>query len=109
MSTPSSTLGSVVSDNAAPQIDPSFMSPSAAAPSVASAQRAMDADEDDRSSGGGGSRLLAILGAVAKVGSVGMAGAANQKGRASFTGGLVGGANAELQDQANQHAIKMKD
>lgn len=38
----------------------------------------------------------------------GIAGAANQKGRASFAGGMTGGANAELQQQAMDQDVKFK-
>lgn len=55
------------------------------------------------------SRLFQILSAVARVGAVGVAaGAAPQKGRSSFAGGLGAGATGELEDQANQQAIKFK-
>jgi hypothetical protein len=62
-----------------------------------------------QSPAGGGSRLQAILGAVAKAAGPGIAGAANQRGRGSFVGGMAGGAGAELQQQAQQQDIKFKD
>ncbi|HWO32397.1 MAG TPA: hypothetical protein VNO32_26680 [Candidatus Acidoferrum sp.] len=90
---PPSTLGSVVGNDTPP-------SP------VLRETGGIDANAPAASSGG--SRLFAILSAVAHVGSVGIAGAANQKGRASFAGGLAGGAQAELQDQAQQQDVKFK-
>jgi hypothetical protein len=54
---------------------------------------------NDFPTGSGGSRLAKVLSAVAGVVGPGIAGAAQQKGRPSFAGGVVGGANAELQYQ----------
>src|SRR5260370_4390067 len=55
----------------------------------------------------GGSRLLAILGAVAKVGTDALAGIPD-KGRSTFVTGLGEGSIAELAAQATQQAIKFK-
>ena len=55
-----------------------------------------------------GSRLGAIISAIAGVVGPGIAGAANQRGRASFAGGMAGGAEAELNHQAQQQDIKFK-
>ena len=69
------------------------------------------ASQDDslvsRSGGSGGSRLLQILSAVAKVGSTAMAGIPD-KGRPSFVTGLGEGERAAQAAQANQQAIKFK-
>ena len=59
-------------------------------------------------SGGGGSRLKAILSAVANVASTGLAGVPD-KGRPSVFSGLGEGARANQAAQANQQAIKMAD
>ena len=64
------------------------------------------ADNESVSGGGGGNRLQRILSAVASVAGPGIAGAANQRGRASFAGGMTGGATAELNQQAAQQDIK---
>jgi len=55
----------------------------------------------------GGSRLAAILGAVAKVGSTAMAGIPDS-GRPSFVTGLGSGARAEQAVEAQQQAVKFK-
>src|SRR6266513_2374180 len=54
------------------------------------------------------SRLQAIISAVAKVGSTGLAGIP-ERGRPSFVTGLGSGARAEKQVEATQQAIKFRD
>lgn len=97
---------SVLSQTVAPQM-PSPQSPGSPE------EQQMDRDTSGPDNVGGGSRLQAILSAVAKAVPVGVAGAANQKGRASFAGGMTGGATEELKQQAQQQAtdnqIKMQD
>jgi hypothetical protein len=56
----------------------------------------------------GGSRLLAILGAISKVGSTALAGVPD-RGRPSFVTGLGEGARAEQAAQATQQNIKFRD
>jgi len=53
------------------------------------------------------SRLLSILGAIARVGTTALSGIPNS-GRPSFVTGLGEGARAGLADNANQQAIKFK-
>jgi len=54
------------------------------------------------------SRLTSVLAAIVSAAGAGIAGAANQKGRASFAGGMAGGAAQELNQQAQQQNIKFK-
>jgi hypothetical protein len=62
----------------------------------------------DNGGGGGGSRLMAILSAVVKGGSTGLAGVP-AGGRPSFLGGLGNGARASQAAQATMQDIKFKD
>jgi len=99
-SAPSNLSSAVVGNGPAPQIT--------ADPSPSPVLHEEGGLEANAPSVGGGSRLGAILSAVASAVGPGIAGAANQRGRASFAGGLAGGAGAELQQQAQQQEIKFK-
>src|SRR6266852_1971984 len=56
----------------------------------------------------GGSRLLAILGAISRVATTGLSGIPD-RGRPSFVTGLGNGARAAQADNAMQQEIKFKD
>ncbi len=86
------------SDGAFTQVSPSAPSPMQATPTPAPAA------PPARS----GSRLSAILSAVAKVGETALAGIPD-RGRPSFVTGLGQGARAEQAAQATQQAVKFRD
>ena len=73
----------------------------------ASSPQEQDAASGYQAPPSGGSRLLAILGAVAKVGSTAMAGIPDT-GRPSFVTGLGEGARSAQAANANQQAIKFR-
>src|SRR5689334_9676974 len=115
MSTPS-----VTPDVSQVQVDPSALSAPAQRPAQQAAQAFQDNTSQPSASSGGvatsesdaretppQSRLGAILGAVARTVSTGLAGVPD-KGRPSFVTGLGQGARAEQAAEATQQAIKFR-
>jgi len=90
------TSGGTPSDDAPNITMPTQAPPNLGPPQVATAVPAQ-----------GGSRLAAIVGAVAHVASTALQGVPNQ-GRPSFTTGLGQGARAEAAVEAQQQAVKFK-
>jgi len=91
------------------QAPPSFLAQAVSqpAPQLSASSPEEQQAQADSVNPGGGSRLLAILGAVARVGTTALSGLPNS-GRPGFVQGLGSGARAAQADNANQQELKFR-